>query len=510
MRAATLRPKFSNRGRLVVVLWNVVRTPRPDGYDDALIGSALRELIEAIPAHLWTASPDGAVDFFNERWLKYSGRTLPSLLGWKWQSALHPDDVGSFIAHWREALITGQPFDREIRVRRADGEYRWWLIRNEPKHGDSGQIVKWYGAGFDIDDRKHAEKVARQAEDAIRDRIEKELREVIDDIPVLCAGIWADGRVEFFNRQTLDYYGLSAEEMVGFNWKNVVHPDDLPGHLVKLYAALSAGQSLEAETRTRRADGQYRWLLHRIVPKYNEKGEVVKFYGTSVDIEDRKRAEEAVLEQRVLERTRIARELHDTLLQNFQGTLLLFDTAVKLLDEGEVKDRLSAALYRAERAIVDGRDAIRGLRIGPEAADDVEVAIKRLGESLAASDGGPKPAGFYMTTQGVPLVLLPTVRHEVFSIASESLRNAFQHAAATRVQLELRYSGENFQLSVTDDGKGIDPVILDRGSPEGHFGLSGIRERAKMINGHLTLWSEPGRGTKVELDIPHQYAYGSK
>ncbi|MEI9974624.1 MAG: PAS domain-containing protein [Ignavibacteriota bacterium] len=190
-------------GRYLVVLWEAVETPNADGREDDFAGPVLRELIDAIPAHLWTALPDGAVDFFNDRWLQYSGRSLESLLGWEWRTAVHPDDVGAFLIDWRAALATGQPLEREIRVRRADGEYHWWLIRNEPKRDETGKIVRWYGVGFDIEDRKRAENVVRQREEAIHDRIEKGLRDVIDAIPVLCAGILPDGQVEFFNQRTL-------------------------------------------------------------------------------------------------------------------------------------------------------------------------------------------------------------------------------------------------------------------------------------------------------------------
>lgn len=474
-----------------------------------MIEPTLRDLIDGVPVYLWTALPDGAVDFFNARWLQYSGRPQESLLGWKWQSAVHPDDVEAFVADWRAALATGEPLEREIRVERADGEYHRWLIRNEPERDQTGQIVKWYGAGFDIEDRKRADEEVRQREEATRSRTEKELRDVLDDIPVLCGGIWPDGSVEFFNKQTLDYYGLPAEEMEGLNWKSVVHPDDLPGHLVKLHAALSTGQRLDAETRTRRADGEYRWLLHRIVPKYNEHGEIVKFYGISIDIEDRKRAEEAVLEQRVLERTRIARELHDTLLQNFQGTLLLLQAAADLLGEGQARERLERALDLAESAVAEGRDAIHGLRLGLTESEDLTATMRTFGENLAVSNRGSTSAVFHVKVEGVPLILRPVVRNEVFSIGSEALRNAFQHARAKRIQLELRYSAEKFELAVIDDGKGIDPTILAKGGAEGHFGLSGMQERAKLISGDLTLWSEPGLGTKVELGVPGRNAYGA-
>jgi signal transduction histidine kinase len=295
--------------------------------------------------------------------------------------------------------------------------------------------------------------------------------------------------------------------MIGFNWKDVVHAQDLPRLVSVLGEALPCGHPVEVETRNRRADGEYRWLLHRIVPRYDESGTIVKWYGTSVDIEDRKRAEEAVLEQRVLERVRIARELHDTLLQNFQATLLMFGVAKNLLDAGPVKERLEQALERADRAISDGREAIQGLRLGTKEPKDLITALSTLGQELAAVRGIGEAPAFHVEVSGVPTCLYPSVSHEVFSIGSEALRNAFHHACAKHIHLQFRYQAEEFGLAVIDDGIGMEPSILARGPGEGHFGLSGMRERAKIVSGELTPWSELGVGTGIELKIPAVHAY---
>jgi len=369
------------------------------------------------------------------------------------------------------------------------------------------EVAKWYGAGFDIDDRKRAQEELQRQDEIIRKSIEQELRDTIDAIPVLCGTMSSDGNVDFFNRRTLEYYGLRSDQMVGFNWKDVVHPDDLPRLLIAHNKCFPAGLPIDIETRCKRGDGEYRWLIHRIVPRYDDNGIIVKWYGTSFDIEDRKRAEEAVLEQRVLERTRIARELHDTLLQNFQATLLMLGAAKNLLDEGPVKERLEHALLTADRAISEGRDAIQGLRLGAEKPEDLIRTLHTLGESLAAIQADGDSPVFHVEVSGLPMCLFPSVSHEVSSIGGEAIRNAFRHAQARHVQVQFRYSAEEFALAVIDDGIGIDPTVLTKGVGEGHFGVAGMRERAGIANGELNSSSELGVGTKVELRIPAPHAY---
>jgi signal transduction histidine kinase len=297
--------------------------------------------------------------------------------------------------------------------------------------------------------------------------------------------------------------------MVGFSWQNVIHPDDLPRLIAAQVESLPAGRPLDVETRCKRADGQYRWLIHRIVPRYDDHGEIVKWYGISFDIEDRKRAEEAVLEQRILERTRIARELHDTLLQNFQATLLIMDSAMNLLEAGPIRKRLELALGKADRAISEGRDAIQGLRLGAERPDDLIRALHALGEGLIAIEEQRESPAFHVEVSGLPICLCPAVSHEVFRIGSEAIRNAFRHARATHIQVQFRFAAAEFALAVIDDGIGIDPSALSKGPGEGHFGFAGIRERARIVNGEVTTSSELGVGTRIELKLQAAHAYAA-
>jgi PAS domain S-box-containing protein len=357
--------------------------------------------------------------------------------------------------------------------------------------------------------RQAAAKIEARMADRLleRDRIEQELRDTIDAIPVLCGRLSPDGSVDFFNRRTLEYYGSRSDEMTGFKWANYIHPEDFPRLQSAMEQAFRCGRPLEIETRNRRANGEYRWLQHRIVPQFDNRGNIHKWYGTSVDIEDRKRAEDAVLEQRVLERTRIARELHDTLLQTFQSTLLIMGSAANLLEEGSIKERLELALEKADRAISEGRDAIQGLRLGAERPDDLIRSLHALGEGLVAVESHGDAPAFYVEVSGLPICLYPAVSHEVFSIGSEAIRNAFRHANARHIQVQFRYGAEEFVLAVIDDGTGIDPIVLNNGGREGHFGLAGMRERARIVHGELTSWSELRVGTKIELKIPAIHGY---
>jgi signal transduction histidine kinase/ligand-binding sensor domain-containing protein len=211
------------------------------------------------------------------------------------------------------------------------------------------------------------------------------------------------------------------------------------------------------------------------------------------------------LDARVGERTRIARDLHDTLLQSFQGLLMRFQAVSNELAEGELKQELDEAIDRATGAITEGRDAVQGLRSSVVERNDLAAALGTLGKELAAPSR--QPPEFTMQVEGAAHDLHPILRDEVYRVAGEALRNAFRHADAGRIEVEIRYDERVFRLRVRDDGKGIDPNLLADDGRAGHFGLRGMRERAKRVGGKLTVWSELGSGTEVELRVPASHAY---
>jgi ligand-binding sensor domain-containing protein/signal transduction histidine kinase len=218
---------------------------------------------------------------------------------------------------------------------------------------------------------------------------------------------------------------------------------------------------------------------------------------------------EMTLEARVGERTRIARDLHDTLLQSFQALLLRFQAGINMLAQRPADARrvLEDAVDRASQAIAEGRDAIGGLRMSTVEKNDLTVAIKTIAEELAKAQDNQASNPFQVLVEGTPRELHPILRDEVYRLVTEGLRNSFRHAAAQNVEVEIRYDEKYFRVRVRDDGKGIPSEVLRGDGREGHYGLPGMRERAKLVGGKLTIWTELDSGTEIELVIPGARAY---
>jgi signal transduction histidine kinase len=218
----------------------------------------------------------------------------------------------------------------------------------------------------------------------------------------------------------------------------------------------------------------------------------------------------AGLEQRVNERTRIARELHDTLLQSFQGAVFQFQAARKLLlrNADNAMVVVDEAIHAAEEGIAEGRDAIRDLRPEPAAQRDLPELLKDAGRELATAheQNGLAPT-YRVFVEGKQQDLSPMLQDEVCRISREVIRNAFTHAAASLIEVEIRYDHDQLRVRVRDDGKGIDPKILEDSGRPGHWGISGMRERAQRIGARLDFWSEMGAGTEVQLTVPGAMAY---
>jgi len=218
----------------------------------------------------------------------------------------------------------------------------------------------------------------------------------------------------------------------------------------------------------------------------------------------------ANLEGRVDERLRVARDLHDTLLQSFQGLMPVFQTARNLLpgQSDRAAEVLDEGLHEAADAIVEGRNAIQNLRAKPSLDPDLGSLLSAAGKELAQlpEADGSAPA-FRVVVEGSRLPLVPLLRDEIYRIGRELLRNAFRHAHAGRIEAEIRYDRDMFRLRIRDDGKGIDSSVLKEGARTGHFGLPGMYERAQSIGARLKIWSEPGAGTEAELTVPARTAY---
>ena len=234
----------------------------------------LRDAVDTIPTHVWSTLPDGSDIYLNRRRLDYGGP------GAGWETIVHPDDRDQHNRTWVASRRTGEPWEVECRLLRADGTYRWFLVRAEPLRDTNGAIVRWFGTNTDINDLRMAQQQLRQAE--------RELRATIDTIP---AHIWSclpDGTSDYFNRRRVEYTGPAIE------FFDIVHPDDRADHDMKWAASIRTGQPFDVENRLRRFDGTYRRFLGRAEPLRDEQGNITKWFGTNTDIEDLRRTEEAL------------------------------------------------------------------------------------------------------------------------------------------------------------------------------------------------------------------------
>jgi formate hydrogenlyase transcriptional activator len=260
----------------------------------------LRTLIDTVPSFLWTSFPDGSKEFLNRRWYEYTGLTLEQGKGWGWKVVVHPDDLDRLLREWLALLNDPKPGELETRIRRYDGEYRWFLIRVLPEFDAEGKVVRWLGSDTDIEDRKRAE--TKLLED------EREFRRITDAIPQTIVVLDPSGDPLYANQAVLEYTGLTMQEVLSSEFRaRMFHPEDVEKVREERQAAYARGMPFEIEQRTRRKDGQYRWFLIRLNPFRDEQGRLVRWYATGTDIDDRKRAEDRTRNENVALREDIVR-----------------------------------------------------------------------------------------------------------------------------------------------------------------------------------------------------------
>src|SRR6266849_3987824 len=318
----------------------------------------LRKIIDTMPTIAWCNLPDGSNEFLNKRWHEYSGLTPEESSGWGWKATIHPEDLPKVLEKWSELLASGEPGEIEGRMRRHDGEYRWFLFRAEPFRDEAGNVVRWYGTSTDIQNFKQTEEKLREDE--------RELRRITDAVPQAIVVQDPKGVSLHANQATLDYTGLTIADVLHPSFRErIFHPDDLERLRDERIAALARGLPFEIEQRARRHDGQYRWFLIRYNPFCDDHGQVIRWYATGTDIDDRVKAEERTRNENVALREQIDR---DSMFEDIVGSSEALrkvlrqvakvspsDSTVLVLGEtGTGKELIARAIHkrsnRAERA----------------------------------------------------------------------------------------------------------------------------------------------------------------
>jgi len=260
----------------------------------------VRKILDTIPTFASCNLPDGSNEFLNQRWHDYTGLSPEEARGRGWRVAVHPEDLQKVLDTFRALQVSGEPREIEHRLRRHDGEYRWFLFRIEPLRDELGNIVRWYATNTDIENLKRTEEKLRQDE--------REIRQITDAIPQTIVIQRPDGTPMYANQAVLDYSGFTMEDVVASDFRaRLFHPEDLERLREERQAALSRGLPFEIEQRARRKDGQYRWFLIQYHPFRDEQGRLVRWYATGTDIDDRKRMEDRVRNENVALREDIVR-----------------------------------------------------------------------------------------------------------------------------------------------------------------------------------------------------------
>jgi len=351
----------------------------------------------------------------------------------------------------------------------------------------------------EIAERKLVEAV-KEAEDRIR--------LIIDTIPTMVWSITPDGAVDFVNQRWMEYTGLSLEDEIEEPTRPM-HPEELPRVMEKWLAIKAAGEPFEDEMRLRRADGKYCWFLVRSAPLRDEHGNIVKWFGSSVDIEDRKRAEkdleEANRQLKLLSRRRVkvqeeerrhlARELHDEIGQALTAAKINLQAAMEESDPAKSK-RIQETAAILERLLGQVRQISLNLR--PAMLDDLGLvpALRSLLDEL----GRRASVAVRFSAKNIPENLDPEIQTTCFRIAQEAITNAVRHAGATQIDVDLRREDGSFRLQVHDDGRGFEMP-----SPQSQtigLGLLGMKERAALVGGRTKITSAPGEGTTVDANLP--------
>ncbi|UYZ57876.1 PAS domain-containing protein [Hymenobacter latericus] len=483
-----------------------------------------RFLTHSIPQIIWTADAQGHLDYLSPQWFRLTGQDPldPTLTGPDsgWTRALHPDDLGPAQQRLAQALADRMPYALEVRLRRRDGQYRWHLARGVPEIGPHGTVVRLYGSSTDIHEQYELHAELRASEE--------KFRFLADSIPQLVWTLEPDGSIDFLNEGWMEYTGLGLEQARREGWAHLVPPTERAETVQALAENLRLGRHHQHENRLRRAsDGQYRWFLHRARPMRDAEGRILKWFGTSTDIDDYKRFQQE-LEERNADLVRINQDLdnfvytasHD-LKQPIDNMAGIFAELTRMAryddpDAPELTAMFEHSLDQIYDTISDLSELVQVQKQSqqvPAELVDLELLTQEVLQSIREQ---VRATGATIETDFAALPAVAFVRPNLQSVFYNLISNAIKYASPERAPHIRVYSAvENGQamLVVQDNGLGID---LERYGTEifqmfrrfhdhvegSGMGLYLVQRIVQIHGGRLEVQSQVGQGTTFRIRLP--------
>ena len=421
------------------------------------------KVLESLPLMIWTATPDGLIDYYSQRWYDYTGTTFQELKEWGWSNVIHPDDLERTKTLWLHSVKTGETLTVENRWKSAaDGLYRWFLARAVPIRDSQGNISRWVGSHTEIEEHK---QMMLALEESTR-----KFQFLAESIPQMVWTTEPDGYHDYFNQRWLDYTGLTMEESMGLVWNDVLHPDDRQRAWERWQYSLRTGEYYEIEYRFKNGrTGVYRWFLGQAVPMRDQNGNIIKWFGTCTDIEDHKRAEEELVEKN-LELERINYDLdsfvytasHDLKLPviNMGG---LFNELTRSAhfsdpDAPRIIEMFNRSLRQLNDTIHDLSEVVKVQKTKERELEEIDLQQAANDVMLGLQDL-LQDAGATVDTDFTQAPSVFLTRASLKSILYNLLSNAIKYRAHDRspeIRLSSKNVGNFVELKVEDNGLGID------------------------------------------------------
>jgi PAS domain S-box-containing protein len=463
----------------------------------------------------WSLDAQGKVEFLNRRWTEYSGVAADRAVA-NPNESIHPQDFERVQTHWLESFRRGEPFEDELRLRRWDGQYRWFLVRTTPARDDSGRILRWYGTSTDIEDRKLAEEAVAEGR--------RLLDLVLATLPVGVTVCSQSGEVILINAAAERIWGegepvlvtgeRSSRTLYWHGTDKVIEPHERVSAKAGRLGSTTLGQLVDFEA----PDGSRRTIENSAVPVRNAAGEIVGAVIVNIDMTEQVRASRALgesaaqtqrlsrrlLEVQEAERRHLSRELHDEFGQLLAAVSLHVQAARG--SAGTALPSLETCASLLKEAGVRLRKLVLDLRPIMLETAGLDATLSWLAEQHRRQTGMAVHLGDPAGELGHDAAIA------CFRVVQEALTNALRHARASNVWIDFSRQGTDLVLAVRDDGTGFDVQdILSRAASEGHVGLLGMRERVEICGGSLSVESAPGQGTALTVRLPasHGLQWGS-